>query len=130
MFKKHYFVVIHTCNVVLMWFNNFLKNVSWGALHSSLHQSPLSTARRLWQAWKNAFRMESSYKDTIPLESRRYIWAKTHEIYSMSTTIEKSMAVLCLFLKRYSLMIRITLSLTLKSLYFLHIHNIYPISLC
>ena len=32
MFKNHYFVVIHACYVILRWFNNFLKNVSWGAL--------------------------------------------------------------------------------------------------
>ena len=32
MFKKVYFVV-RLCKVVLRGFNNFLKNVSWGALH-------------------------------------------------------------------------------------------------
>ena len=32
MFKNHYFAVVHTCIGVLRWFNNFLKNVSWGAL--------------------------------------------------------------------------------------------------
>ena len=34
MFKNHYFVVVHACYVVLKWFNNFLKIVSWGALHT------------------------------------------------------------------------------------------------
>ena len=33
MFKKVYVVVVHRCKVVLRWINNFLKNVSWGALH-------------------------------------------------------------------------------------------------
>ena len=37
MFKNHYFVVVHACNGVLRWFNNFLKNVSWGALHGTSH---------------------------------------------------------------------------------------------
>ena len=34
-FKKKYFVVFRLSKVVLSWFNHFLKNVLWGALHYS-----------------------------------------------------------------------------------------------